>query len=113
MVSPDMCSITTGVLRGPARSGAGEFNGVCSSYLESNAPNSTVFAFVREPTIAFRPPDDPQQPMIMIGAGTGLAPFRGFLQSGPRSEQEGSPSPLHCCSLVAGPPRTTTSTKMS
>jgi cytochrome P450 / NADPH-cytochrome P450 reductase len=80
MVSPDMCTITTGVLRGPARSGVGEFNGVCSSYLESNAPNSTVFAFVREPTIAFRPPDDPQLPMIMIGAGTGLAPFRGFLQ---------------------------------
>jgi cytochrome P450/NADPH-cytochrome P450 reductase len=79
-VSADMCTITTGVLRGPARSGDGEFNGVCSSYLESNAPNSTVFAFVREPTIAFRPPDDPQLPMIMIGAGTGLAPFRGFLQ---------------------------------
>ena len=79
LVSPEMCSITAGVLRGPARSGLGDFSGVCSTYLESNAPNSTVFAFVREPTIAFRPPD-PQLPMIMIGAGTGLAPFRGFLQ---------------------------------
>jgi len=88
MISPDMCSITTGVLRGPARSGTGEFAGVCSNYLESNAPNSTVFAFVREPTIAFRPPDDPQLPMIMIGAGTGLAPFRGFLQE--RAAQQAS-----------------------
>ena len=70
LVSRDMCSITTGVLRGPARSGTGEFDGVCSTYLEWNAPNSTVFAFVREPTIAFRPPENPHIPMIMIGAGT-------------------------------------------
>jgi cytochrome P450/NADPH-cytochrome P450 reductase len=90
LVSPQMCSVTTGVLRGPARSGVGDFNGVCSTYLESNAPNSTVFAFVREPTIAFRPPDDPQRPMIMIGAGTGLAPFRGFLQERAAQRAEGT-----------------------
>jgi cytochrome P450 / NADPH-cytochrome P450 reductase len=89
-VSPETCSVTTGVLRGPARSGIGDFNGVCSTYLESNAPNSTVFAFVREPTIAFRPPDDPQRPMIMIGAGTGLAPFRGFLQERAAQHAEGT-----------------------
>jgi cytochrome P450/NADPH-cytochrome P450 reductase len=91
LVNPDMVSITTGVLHGPARSGAGEFRGVCSTYLESNAPNSTVFAFVREPTIAFRPPDDPQLPMIMIGAGTGLAPFRGFLQERAAQRANGAP----------------------
>jgi len=91
LVSPEVCSVTTGVLRGPARSGIGEFNGVCSSYLEWNAPNSTVFAFVREPTIAFRPPENPQIPMIMIGAGTGLAPFRGFLQERAVQRAQGAP----------------------
>src|SRR4030095_489562 len=91
MRSPDISSIACGVLRGPAPSGAGEFNGVCSSYLESNAPNSTVFAFVRKPTIAFRPPDDTQLPMIMIGAGTGLAPFRGFLQERAAQRANGVP----------------------
>ena len=80
LLSPDTCSITTGVLRARARGGDGEFHGICSNHLSLTAPNSTVFTFVREPTIAFRPPDDPSVPMIMVGAGTGLAPFRGFLQ---------------------------------
>ncbi len=78
--SPDTVSVTEGVLAGPARGGVGEFDGVCSTYLASMEPGSTVFVFKREPTIPFRPPADPGVPMIMVGAGTGLAPFRGFLQ---------------------------------
>jgi len=90
LVSPDVCSITTGVLRAPARGGTGEFRGICSNHLALTAPNSTVFTFVREPTIPFRPPANPTVPMIMVAAGTGLAPFRGFLQERAAVAEQGT-----------------------
>ncbi len=90
LVDAEVCSITAGVLRVPARGGDGEYRGICSNHLAVMAPNSTVFTFVREPTIAFRPPADPAVPMIMVGAGTGLAPFRGFLQDRAATAQRGT-----------------------
>ena len=79
-ISPEVCSITVGVLQGAARSGGELFTGVCSGYINRSPARSTVFTFVRRPSIPFRPPDNPHLPMIMVGCGTGLAPFRGFIQ---------------------------------
>ncbi|GAA0900078.1 bifunctional cytochrome P450/NADPH--P450 reductase [Pseudonocardia zijingensis] len=91
LVGPGACSITAGVLRGPARSGVGTFTGVCSGYLPLVPEDGTLFVFVRKPTIPFRPPDNPHVPMIMVGAGTGLAPFRGFLQERAAQQAQGVP----------------------
>lgn len=78
LVDPARLSITVGVVEGPARSGRGEYHGVCSSYLAEQAVGSAVEGLVRPPSTPFVPPQDPSTPMIMIAAGTGLAPFRGF-----------------------------------
>jgi cytochrome P450/NADPH-cytochrome P450 reductase len=91
VVSPEVCSITTGVVRGPARSGSGMFTGVASGHLAQLPQDGTVFVFVREPSIAFRPPPATDVPMIMVGAGTGLAPFRGFLQERAAQREQGLP----------------------
>jgi cytochrome P450/NADPH-cytochrome P450 reductase len=91
LVHPEACSITVGVVEGEARSGRGIFRGTCSSYLAGLPLNGTVFAFVRKPSIPFRPPANPHIPMIMVGPGTGLAPFRGFLQERGALKRQGVP----------------------
>jgi cytochrome P450/NADPH-cytochrome P450 reductase len=77
---PSRLSVTVAVVQGAASSGHGVYKGVCSNYLAGRRAGDTVHATVRETKAGFRLPDDSEMPIIMIGPGTGLAPFRGFLQ---------------------------------
>ncbi|MGF1450975.1 MAG: sulfite reductase subunit alpha [Opitutales bacterium] len=53
--------------------------GVCSRYLSGLTAGDAARVFVQANT-HFRPPADPGTPLIMVGPGTGIAPFRAFLQ---------------------------------
>jgi sulfite reductase (NADPH) flavoprotein alpha-component len=52
-------------------------NGVCSTFLADRAQQKVGTFVHRSPH--FRLPGDHTRPVIMVGPGTGIAPFRGFL----------------------------------
>jgi cytochrome P450/NADPH-cytochrome P450 reductase len=80
LVDPARCTATVAVVEGPARSGHGVYHGACSSYLAERESGMPAAAFLQAPSTPFRLPADPQTPLIMVGPGAGVAPFRGFLE---------------------------------
>jgi sulfite reductase (NADPH) flavoprotein alpha-component len=77
-VHPRQVHLTVGVVRFEA---AGRWrHGVASHFLGVRClPGDEVRVFV-QPSHRFRLPESPQTPIIMVGPGTGIAPFRAFLQ---------------------------------
>ncbi len=77
LVSPHEVQLTVSVVRYRGADG-GARGGVASTFLADRADAPVPVFLQRSPH--FRPPAESDIPMIMVGPGTGIAPFRGFLQ---------------------------------
>jgi sulfite reductase (NADPH) flavoprotein alpha-component len=76
---PGQVHLTVGAVRYEANGRARK--GLCSTYLADRAvPGETRVGIFVHSNKAFRPPADHNAPMIMVGPGTGIAPFRAFLE---------------------------------
>ncbi|TGZ57720.1 hypothetical protein CRM22_009877 [Opisthorchis felineus] len=74
----ERCEAGVGISRYPHRT-----HGVCTGWLERIWPSnagSPIQLYLRCNLNGFRLPADPEQPVIMIAAGTGLAPFISFIR---------------------------------
>ncbi|KWX66117.1 hypothetical protein ASJ79_26585 [Mycobacterium sp. NAZ190054] len=78
LVSPHEIQLTVSVVRYPGADGSPR-GGVASTYL-ADLPDCIPVPVFLQRSPHFRPPQDSDTPMIMVGPGTGIAPFRGFLQ---------------------------------
>ena len=76
-VHPDQVHLTLSTVRYAHETKAR--GGLCSTFLADRAAHAEVPVFIQK-SAHFRPPADPDTPMIMVGPGTGVAPFRAFLQ---------------------------------
>nr|WP_128374987.1 bifunctional nitrate reductase/sulfite reductase flavoprotein subunit alpha [Streptomyces cavernae] len=78
LVDPFEVSLTVSVVRYENLAGRAR-GGVCSPFLADCEAGTPVPVHVRR-SPDFRPPADGATPMVMVGPGTGVAPFIGFLE---------------------------------
>ncbi|MGW6685056.1 molybdopterin-dependent oxidoreductase [Streptomyces sp. NPDC054961] len=78
LTDPRQVSLTVSVVRYESVRGRPR-KGVCSAFLADCPPHAAVPLLVQR-SPRFRPPADPGTPMVMVGPGTGVAPFIGFLE---------------------------------
>ncbi|CAJ2504411.1 Uu.00g118050.m01.CDS01 [Anthostomella pinea] len=101
LADPNKVTLTYAVLEGESLSGQGRHIGVASHYLSQLQPGDIVHVTVKQSNQAFHLPSDAGNiPVLMCCAGTGLAPFRAFIQE--RAAQIGAGRKLAPAHLYVG-----------
>lgn len=103
---PTTVHVTAAVVRGPTPTGR-IHEGVCTTWLARLPLGSAVQVFIR--SSGFRLPKAmpsaggaAQPPVVMIGPGTGVAPFRAFIQERAHRLSAGQTGPLGAATLFFG-----------
>lgn len=95
--SPGVVHLIVSVLDAPARSGHGLYKGVASNHLATIGPGVAIRARVDQAREAFRAGADPAKNVILVSAGTGVAPFCGFLGDRLAAREVGDPYSSALC----------------
>ncbi len=77
-LTPDSVHLTIASVR--YKSNDRMHGGVASTYLADRVGDGGSAKVFVSPNKSFRVPEDDSVPMVMVGPGTGIAPFRAFLQ---------------------------------
>ena len=82
LAEPGSCTLTWAVIDEESFQGDGKrFLGVASNYLSNLHEGDHIHVSVKQSHQSFHLPlDIAETPLIMVCAGTGIAPFRGFIQ---------------------------------
>ena len=75
---PEEVHLTIGIVR--YNQEGRDHNGVCSTFLADIADEGESIQCYFAPNKSFAVPEDNSKDIIMVGPGTGIAPFRGFLE---------------------------------
>ncbi|KOR83129.1 sulfite reductase [NADPH] flavoprotein alpha-component [Bacillus sp. FJAT-22058] len=84
---PDEVHLTIGAVR--YESHGRERNGVCSILCADRLQPGDLLPIYIQHNQNFKQPKNPDTPIIMVGPGTGIAPFRSFIQDREESEAKG------------------------
>ena len=86
--NPDEVHITVGTVRYELNDRA--HHGVCSGFLADEIYEGAKLKVRVKPNLGFKLPKEANTSLIMVGPGTGIAPFRSFLQEREAKEAEGN-----------------------